>query len=276
MDRGISFAAISGTSIGALNGALVCQGDWEAALRLWMELTRVSSAPLDYQKLGKLLIGAAGDLGLLLLPVPNLGWARAIKYASSAIKFASKYGTLGVLRRNGLFNMRELHPVLKRHVDMEAILKKPVPLFVTACGEPQARKPLGPAHWFQIQNHSQEDAWDLIAASMSVPFIFSPVRVSGKYYSDGGPGNWLPIDPVYEHGVRNLIAVSTKANTTWKPRDFPHATIVLIEPQKALGRFPVATFRFTERAVKEWMEEGYEDANRTLDREGRRLSWPKG
>lgn len=271
IDRGITFDAVAGTSIGALNGALVCQGDWEAAFRLWIELTRVSMVTLNYEKLGRLLVGAAGDLGLLLLPVPNVGWVRAIKYASSVVKFASRHGTLGALRNNGLFNMREMHPVLKRHVDMDTVLGQSVPLFVSVCGEPKATTPLGPAHWFRIQSFGQEDAWDLITASMSVPFIFSPVRVRGRYYSDGGMGQWLPIEPVYEHGLRNLIVVSTKANITRKPDRYPDANILLVKPKRALGRFPVATFRFTERAVKDWMAEGYEDAQRVLDRDGRLL-----
>ncbi len=42
---------------------------------------------------------------------------------------------------------------------------------------------------------------------MSVPFVFSPVQVRGQYYSDGGVGYWLPIDPLYTHGIRNMIAV---------------------------------------------------------------------
>jgi NTE family protein len=275
VERGISFAAVAGSSIGALNGALVCQGDWEAACRLWFELTRQSAGGLNYHKFGKLLATAAGDLGLLLLPVPNVGWVRAIKYASSVVKLTSNYGSLGALRRNGLFNMSDIHPLLKRHVDMEKILAQPIPLFVTVCGEPRATRPLGPAHWFNMRNLTGEEAWDLITASMSVPFVFSPVRVRGEYYSDGGMGHWLPIEPLYEHGIRNIIAVSTKAGTTCNPRHYPNANIILIKPQKALGRFPVATFRFTERAIKRWMDEGYQDAIRTLDRQGG-LSGPEG
>ncbi|HMK37269.1 MAG TPA: patatin-like phospholipase family protein [Desulfomonilaceae bacterium] len=269
--RGISFSAVAGSSIGALNGALVCQGDWEAAYRLWLELTRISSVNLNYRKLAKLIAGAAGDMGLLLLPVPNLGWLRAIKYASTVAKFASRHGTLGVLLKNGLFSMSGIKPVLKRHLDMTEVMARPMPLFVTVCGEPRAASPLGPSHWFHIQNQDEEDAWDYLTASMSVPFIFSPVRVRGEYYSDGGIGNWLPVAPLYENGIRNMIVVSTKANTTCKARDYPKSTIIVIRPQKPLGRFPVATFRFTEKAVENWMNEGYEDAMRVLDREGGQL-----
>jgi predicted patatin/cPLA2 family phospholipase len=227
---------------------------------------------MNYRKFGKLLAGAAGDLGLLLLPVPNVGWLRAVKYAASLAKFASTYGALGALRKNGLFDLCEIHPLLRLHLDMAKIQAQSVPLFVTACGEPRATRPLGPARWFNIQNQTEEEAWNLIAASMSVPFFFSPVQVRGEYYSDGGAGYWLPIEPLYEYGIRNMIVVSTKAGTTCNTSRFPNSNIIFIKPHKSLGRFPVATFRFTEAAVKRWMDQGYEDALRVLDRQGRPAS----
>ncbi len=41
--------------------------------------------------------------------------------------------------------------------------------------------------------------------------------------------------------------------------------MLLIKPDRPLGRFPAATFRFTQKAVLDWMEQGYVDASRTLD-----------
>jgi len=42
----------------------------------------------------------------------------------------------------------------------------------------------------------------------------------------------------------------------------------MVQPVKPLGRFPAATFRFTEKSVERWMEMGYLDAARVLDGSG--------
>ena len=39
MEEGLSFGAIAGTSIGAINGAMFAQGDYAVARELWLEIT---------------------------------------------------------------------------------------------------------------------------------------------------------------------------------------------------------------------------------------------
>jgi NTE family protein len=267
LDRGISFGPISGSSIGALNGALVCQGDWRAAHGLWMELTETTIIRPDYERLKKLAAAAALDLGLLLLPVPKFRVLRVLKYAATALKFGSRHGALGVLREYGLLNIITFRPLLQKYLDLSRILRKSRQLFVTVSGTAAAAEPLGRAQWFALQQLSESEAWDVLAASMAVPFVFSPIEVLGQQYRDGGTSQWLPIRPLYDSGVRRMVVISLKASPGLNPADYPGSTLWLIKPEKSLGRFPGATFRFTRAAVDQWMEQGYTDASRKLDRE---------
>ncbi len=265
-ERGLSFGAVAGSSIGSLNGALVCQGDWESAHELWAQLTRSTLVRPDYGKIGRLAVTAAVDIGLLFVPVPNLRFFRVLKYASSVVKVVSRHGALGMLRRTGLCNLSDVRPIFSKYINMPLVLAGKVPLFVAACGPSTKSDPLGSLRYFRIQEHDEEEAWGILAASMSIPFVFSGVHIGGEMHSDGGLRQWLPVDPLYEMGFRKIIAVGIKPGTRWKPADYPNSTIVVINPEKSLGRFPLATFRFTRQAVSEWMHRGYVDAHRVLDK----------
>jgi NTE family protein len=265
-ERGLSFGAVAGSSIGSLNGALVCQGDWESARELWVQLTRPTLIGPDYGKIGRLAVTAAVDIGLLFVPVPNFRFFRVLKYASSLVKIASRHGTFGMLRRMGLCNLSDVRPILSKYIEMSTVLTSEIPLLVAVCGPPKKSDPLGSLRYFRIQEHDEEEAWGILAASMSIPFLFSGVHIGGELHSDGGLRQWLPVDPLYKMGFRKIIAVGIKPGTRWKPADYPDSTIVGINPEKSLGRFPLATFRFSRQAVLEWMHRGYVDAHRVLDK----------
>ncbi len=194
-----------------------------------------------------------------LLPIPNVRIFRLLKYASAMVKIASTQGSFGHLRKYGLFKIEGVMPTLERYIDMALVLNLPSPLFVTVRSESKVKRPLGESRWFKLQEQTESDAWNIIGASMAVPLVFSPIEINGQTYSDGGVGHWLPIGPLYESGVRNIIAISTKAEFSLDKSKYPGCRIVTIGPKKSLGRFPLATFRFTEAAVLAWIEEGYRD-----------------
>jgi NTE family protein len=265
LDRGLSFGAVSGSSIGALNGAFIAQGNWRSAYDLWMELTTTTIIKPEYERIRKLLTAAAWDLGLLLLPVPDFRVLRLLKYASAALRFHSERGALGVLREFGLLNIAAFKPLLEKYLDVHRILNQSTPLFVAVNGSAAPSNPLGQPYWFRLQDLEESDAWNVLAASMALPLVFSPVEVRGARYLDGGIGQWLPVKPLHDSGVRRIIAISLKASFTIEPGEYPGTSVLLIKPDRPLGRFPTATFRFTQKAVLDWIEQGYVDASRTLD-----------
>ena len=268
LDRNLTFGGVAGSSIGALNGALICQGNWDSAYKLWLALTRVRVLEFDFRRLVKFAMMAVENPGLLRKPVSKVKFLNVFEYSSSVLKLMARYSALRGLSKHGLINIEKFKPLLKRFIDMNDVRQQPVSLFVTVSGTPLFTNPFAAPRCFKIQTQSEEDAWKIIVASMSVPLVFSAIELHGRKYSDGGIGQWLPIDPLYRDGFRRMVIVSTKANTSYIAARYPGCEFTLIQPEKPLGRFPMATFRFTEGSVVEWMQQGYRDATRVLEREG--------
>jgi NTE family protein len=262
----LPFAAAAGSSIGALNAALVCQGDWYAARRLWEELADLRLFLPDPRKLAKLGLSFAADLALFFLPVPKLTSLRLAKYALAMAKLVSRYGTIGVLGREGLVDMERFEPIMDRYLDLDSVLKRPASLFVTVFGAPDVGRPGGSADWFRLQDFETAEAKKILAASMALPVVFAPVEMNGKLLTDGGIGQWLPLRPLYDAGVRKIIAVATRPGVGYKPDDYPGCEILLVRPENPLGRFPASTLSFTAEAVDRWVKQGYEDAARALEK----------
>lgn len=265
VERGISFAAVAGSSIGALNGAFVCQGDVSRAWNFWEELAETGIGMPDYRTLRKMAVGLAVDLALLMVPVPNLRIARLMKYAMAAVRVFSAHGSLGTLRRHGLVNLEKLAPVLNRHLDLSRVQEAPIPLFVTAYSFPVLSEPRGRSHWFNLQQLEDEMARKVIAASISLPVLFPSIELNGVSLRDGGLSEWIPVRPLYENGFRRIVMVGTNPGFIYRPDVYPGCHALIVKPATSLGRFPLSTFRFTERAVTQWMRLGYEDANRALE-----------
>ena len=262
LEKGLTFGAVSGSSIGALNGALICQGDWNAAYELWSEIAGSAVLRPDYARLGRLIGFAAQDLGLLLVGLPQVGIIRGLARAALLLKSGSRYGALGYLRRKGVIDISAFKPLLSRYLDMEGLLKGPVSLFITA--RPASHMSNVPVEWFRLQDQNEEDAWQILAASMAIPFIFSQIEIKGRRYYDGAIGQWLPIVPLYTEGIRRVVAVSARPMVPVSDSAYPGCAITSIAPEKPLGRFPVATFRFTRQAIERWIEQGYSDALKAL------------
>lgn len=266
VERGISFEAVSGSSIGALNAAFVCQGDVESALSFWQELSETRFLTPDYVRLRRLFLRLGADVAFFIVPVPNLRTVRLIKYAAASVRVLSRHGSLGMLIREGLVRMQNLEPLLGRHLDFRQVLGQPMPLFATVTEVPASGNGrLGP-RWFRLQDLDEADARKILAASLSLPIVSERIVYNERSYVDGGIAQWAPIAPLYEAGFRNIVLFSTKAGVRYDPQDYPGCSVSVVQPERSLGRFPVATFRFTRHAISRWINQGYEDASVLLDK----------
>lgn len=268
LERGLCFDAIAGSSIGALNGAFVCQGDWDAAREFWKELSVTRVLNPDYSRLKKVAVAMLSDLGLLLIPIPGSTFLRLLKYGSSAAKFTSTHGTFGRMLKEGFANLERLRPLLARYLDVKTVLEAQASLYVTVSYGLGPGALVGRGHWLRVQDFSAEEALRILNASMAVPFVFPSVTLRGARYVDGGISRWLPLEPLVRSGCPRVIAVCTKPKVSHRGGAHPQTQVIMVGPAKSLGRFPAATFRFTEESVERWMEMGYTDAARIMDSSG--------
>jgi NTE family protein len=171
-DETLNIAAVSGTSAGALNAAVMACG-WAEGGRLGARQAlaafwqAVSGQPACF---GSVNAGVApgGDLGRFNLDInPAFAWFNAWL----------RMFTPQQLNPLGLDPLRD---VVQRHVDPDALRRSPLAVFVTATsvrtGQPRV---------FDNRESADLDLPALLA-SACLPTLFKPVQIDGEPYWDGG------------------------------------------------------------------------------------------
>ncbi len=265
LEKGVCFDAFSGSSIGALNSALICQGDWDRAYRLWMEIPKIRIVRVDVTRIAKLMFTIATDIGMMLAPIPNVRLIRFLRPLLLGIKFLSNYGIAGTLARDGLIDIRSFIPFVGQYLDISGLLHPKFTIYTCIYEAPRFASPLGATRFVRLQDLSIDEAWLLMAASSSLPFIFSTVDINKVRHIDGGIGSWLPLEPLVESGMRSVFAVCSASAPKTVCQASEKTSLTVIQPDQPLGRFPIATFGFQINNIERWMEMGYSDARKRLE-----------
>lgn len=112
------------------------------------------------------------------------------------------------LKNGGIANMKNLVKVLKDNIKDNSYNKLRNKLFICTSNIDDAESEI----------FSEGDLFSHVCASASVPILFEPVLINGKYYVDGGLFNNLPVDPLLKNydtiiGVHvNNYKISEKRN----------------------------------------------------------------
>lgn len=118
-----------------------------------------------------------------------------------------------------------------------------------------------------------EITWRHLAATVSIPLCFPPVRIDGHDFVDGGLVGALPLWAADELGARRAIAVNALVNPSFrllhtftKPlRPRHQLDVALIEPSRRLGSLRDAVV-WSEDNISRWIREGEEDGEREWPR----------
>ena len=117
--------------------------------------------------------------------------------------------------------------------------------------------------------------WRHLAASCAVPLVFAPVRIDGRYYSDGGLLNPLPVYAAVELGATEIVALQALSeipSLLLKPfvsgfraafgvhPELPAGVhLRVLEPSQRLGSMGDA-LRWKRKNIERWLELGCRDA----------------
>lgn len=167
----IPLCAVVGTSIGALNGALIAQGDLDCALEVWKSIGLRDIVPLPE---------GSGD---------NL-------FEGGNARFVAK----SLLKERGL-DTEPLRNLLTRFVDEKRVRASAVRFGLVTV----ALTGLSPQQLF-IDQIPKGKLIDYLLASACFP-IFKNVEIDGKKYVDGGFYDNAPANMLVRAGCRELIVV---------------------------------------------------------------------
>lgn len=234
-EAGIKFNAVSGSSVGALNGAMMVMGDLSRAIDCWKDIRLSRIMNLDEERerdLSRLLNNQAE-----LEDIPEL-----LPQA------------LELLKNRGL-DVAPLREWVREIADVERIKNSPVELFITTV-DLSERKALE----IKVNELPEEQICDMLLASAYHP-TFRLEKLGGKFYADGGIADTIPIHALVENGYRDIIAVRIPGKGRERRFRMPEdVNIAYIEPTRDLGH----VLNFDAGQARRNLGIGYMDAKRLL------------
>lgn len=227
---------IAGTSIGAINAAMMAQGDFYKAKELWLTLSGSDLFDEDNEK----LIYA----DLTKLDRENLSdvWA----------------GLKDFISDRGI-DTTQLRGLIDRYIDPERLMNSPIDYGIVTLSMPDFK----PVEIFK-REMGRENIPTYILASAALPG-FQKVSMGKKFFLDGGLYDNCPVNMLLEAGCDTVIAVRTHAMGIIR-HDEEDARVVTIAPSEELG----STLRFAPEQARHNIELGYYDGLRALRKLGGR------
>ena len=234
-EAGIKYNAVSGTSVGALNGAMMVMRDMEGAVKAWKDIRLSDVIDLEgdqEENLHKVLNGEL-DLSDIHELIPQ---------------------ALDIIRNRGL-DVAPLRAWVHEVADEKKIKASDVEFFVSTVSLTD-RKGLE----IKVNDLPEEEICDMLLASAYHP-SFRLEKMGGKYYADGGFVDTLPLHVLVEHGYKDIIAVRSPGHGVERRFRMPEdVNVTLISTNSDLG----GVLNFDAEQSRRNMLIGYLDAKRVL------------
>ncbi len=234
-EAGIKYNAVSGTSVGALNGGLMAMRDLPRAIDAWNNMKLGKVIELDEEQEENLSRAFNGDIGLDDVQ-------RLIPEA------------LEIIKNRGL-DVAPLRAWVREVVDAKAIKESDVELYIATVSITD-RKALE----VKVNDLPEDQICDMLLASAYHP-TFRLEKLGGKFYTDGGFVDTLPLHALVTNGYKDIIAVRIPGighNRRFKMPDDVNVTYIATNAD--LG----GVLNFDAEQSRRDMAIGYLDAKRVL------------
>ena len=233
-ERGYSFDGVAGTSIGALNGAIVAQGDFPVLEEIWRNASFATLTGLDDEKFNRLL---SRDIDRDLI--------------GYMLRLARK-----TVKNRGL-PMDKIREFAATYIDEARLRASPVDYCMVTVSISDDWTPL---ELFK-EDIPEGMLTQYILTSAYFP-VFNRPEVSGKSFMDGGMYNNCPVTPLVHRGYRNIIGIRTGSKMPSQKVLDLSVKVDYIDPSENLG----TTLDFRKDRIAHNIKLGYYDALRFTDR----------
>ena len=231
-EAGVKYNAVAGTSVGALNGAMMASRDLETALNLWENIRFSQVFDADDEQMKKIY-----DRDLDGLDVKGL------------LK-----DFVGFVKDGGL-DIEPLRLMMMEYIDEERVRQSDVDFFFVTYS-------LTDKEEVEIDAHELEEGKliDMLLASAYVP-VFQRKKLDGKDYVDGSVQNIVPIDSLLKRGYQDIIMIRIYGLGFEKKTKIPeNINLITIAPKEKLG----GILQFDQESTRRDMTLGYFDGMRML------------
>ena len=229
-EAGVKIKGIAGTSVGALNGALICMDDFENAKKIWESISYSKVMKVDDIQMGELLQG-------------NLPMGEFIKLAIQTMK-------------DGGVDITPLKDLIAGCVDPQKILQSDKEFYVLTFSVDEMKE-------LEVDMKTQEPAFipDFLLASAYIFPLFKNEKLHGKMFVDGGVINNVPLETLVSRGYQDIIVLRIFGVGRERKVKIPEDTTILsVEPRVDLG----SIMEFDADKSRRNMRVGYYDAMRMI------------
>ena len=232
-EAGIRYNAVSGTSVGAINGALMAMRDLHQAEQIWKDIRFSQIINVDDESMGLIMGGSFENLSQL-------------KTAFHTLK--------GIITDRGL-DVEPLRNMLAERVDEEKIRNSGVEFYLTTVSVTD-KKELE----IDVRDLAEGEIKDMIMASAYHP-AFKQAPIGGKTYADGGFYDSVPISALVTRGYKNLIVLRLNSIGIERRVKIPEdVTVTTVAPSADLG----SMLNFSSEQSAANMVLGYYDTQKVL------------
>ena len=232
LEYGVKIKGISGVSVGALNGALICMGDYERARSLWENIAYSQIMNVDDTKIDNIM-----------------------KRNFSEISFSElRKDTAKFITGKGI-DATPLRELIDEYIDEDRIRNSPME-FIIGTFSVSKRKELG----INVKDIDPGLMGDYLMGSAYHP-TFKKEKLHGEKYLDGGILNNVPINYLIDRAYKDIIVIRIFGSGLEKNIKIPEdVNIIEIAPRVELGN----VLEFDSRKSRRNMKIGYYDGLRCL------------
>ena len=224
LDVGIT--AVTGTSIGALNGAMIAMGHYDEMYDIWYNMS-----------VGR-IVGEDQEV------IKDL-----VKDEYTAKDLANIFKTLRMIIKKGGLDVAPFHEMVEKYVDEEKLRSSPIRFGLVTVSLTDFK----PFELF-IEDIPEGKVREYLIASANLP-VFKQERLDDKWLIDGGFYDNLPIRLISrDERINKIYAVETLGRAAKKKPD-TDIPIIRISPSEDLGR----TLDFDVKRARKNLKMGYWD-----------------
>lgn len=229
-----NLTAVSGSSVGALNAALISLNDFDTAKTIW-----TSIMPKQFLDI---------NLDTIIGPLDTL---------------VKRTLTNGLCSRDGLIG------IIDQYLKLDELASSHTPAYICVskynsdCIECLNDKPQ--AEYISLSEVTPDDAEKFLLASSAMPYIYPPEIIHGNVYRDGGLSDNVPVFPMTSVGADKLIVVKLEPDDKVDTSLYSKFNeVVEIVPSREIGDLFDGTLEFNNKNVDFRILLGYYDTLRTF------------